>query len=868
VTISVGTKLGFYDVVALLGTGGMGQVWQARDTRLGRDVALKVLHDGFAQDADRLARFRREAQVLASLNHPHIAIIHGFEEEHGVPALVMELVDGPTLTHRITQHPISIDETLDIARQIAEALEAAHEQGIVHRDLKPANIKVRADGTVKVLDFGLAKALAPVAQSSLSGLPTVFHRTNMTEVGAIVGTAGYMSPEQARGKTVDKRSDIWAFGCVLYEMLAGRAAFAGDTVTDTFVAILERQPEWGRLPGTIPSPIRRLLRRCLAKDVRQRLRDIGDALLEIEEALAGISDPAPQSGLPVASRRDVEVQRLTDFIGTKECPVISPDGKMVAFVAMVGGRRQIWIRMLAGGTSLQVTRDTTDHEQPRWTSDSSTLLYYRRAPTANDEGAIWEVSALGGPARRLVSAVGGGDISHDGRWIAVFQSVGPHVELAVFGRDGSLGRCVLSLPPEYLYTSPRWSPDDRFIAFERNSSNGFDMRIEIVSVTGDQRREVARSDWLKGFSWLPDGSGIVYSSSRGSTLLYPPTYNLRSVGRDGQGDCQLTFGDVSYVEPDIRRSDQLVANRMRSQSDVWKFPIGGSPAENTRAAIRITHQTGQARTPSVSPDGTEVVYLSDNGGHGNLWIARTDGAGVRQLTFERNPVVSIGVPMWSPAGDWIVFILTQGGETGLWLIRPDGSGLRQVAQGWYACWSSDGQWLYYTAAREEPRYLERVPVGGGEPEVVRSSSTPGAAVSADGSTVYFVHRLRTEIFGLWGDSEIRRAPAGDGASQVMARISASRVPVSPLLLQVFLSPDGRWLAMPLMDGETTNLWVLPTEEGPLTQLTDFGDRSVLIGRSVSWSADSQYLYAAIAEAETDVLLFDGLIDAVSGPQPY
>jgi WD40-like Beta Propeller Repeat len=224
--------------------------------------------------------------------------------------------------------------------------------------------------------------------------------------------------------------------------------------------------------------------------------------------------------------------------------------------------------------------------------------------------------------------------------------------------------------------------------------------------------------------------------------------------------------------------------------------------------------------------------------------------------------------MWSPAGDWIVFILIQEGQSGLWLIHPDGSGLRQVARrGWYSCWSSDGQWLYYTAAQQDARHLERVPVQGGEPEVVRPTGTPGAAVCADGSTVYFVHPLRSEIFGLWGDSEIRRAPIGDETSEPMARIAASRVPVSPLLLQVFLSPDGQWLAMPLIDGATTNLWVLPTAVGPMKQLTDFGDRSILISRSVSWSADSQYLYAAVAEVETDVLLFDGLINAVNGPRP-
>jgi Tol biopolymer transport system component len=688
----------------------------------------------------------------------------------------------------------------------------------------------------------------------------------MTDVGAILGTAAYMSPEQARGKAVDKRSDIWAFGCVLYEMLVGHATFEGDTVTDTIVAILEREPEWDRLPSSIPSSIRRLLRRCLHKDVRRRLRDIGDARLEIDESLAGTSDPKPWVGMSAAGRGDVEFQRLTDFVGTKECPVLSPDGKMVAFVAMVGSTRQIWIRMLSGGASLQVTRNAGDHEQPRWASDSSTLLYYTRASTAVEEGALWEVSALGGPPRRLVSAIGGGDMSHDGRRIAVFQPAGQHVDLVVVGRDGSPKECVTSLPTEYLYTSPRWSPDDRLIAFERASSIGFDMHLEIVSVVGGERRNVARCDWLKGFSWLPDGSGLLYSSSRGSTLLYPPTFNLRTVGVDGQGDSQLTYGDVSYVEPDSRHSGKLVTSRVRFRSDIWKFPVTGSPAENTRDPVRITRQTGQTQTPSVSPDGTEVVYLSDNGGHGNLWIARTDGTGVRQLTFERDPAVAIGVPMWAPAGNWIVFIVTQEGNTGLWLIHPDGSGLRRVARGWYSCWSSDGRWIYYTPARDGPRCLERVPIDGGEPEVVRSSGTSGAAVTADGSTLYFVHRLRAGIFGLWGDSEIRRAPARDGPSEVMARIPASRIAVSPLMLQVFLSPNGQWIAMPLIDGTTTNLWGLPTTGGPMKQLTDFRDRSIVISRSVSWSADSQYLYAAVAEAETDVLLFEGLIDAVSGRQ--
>ena len=395
---------------------------------------------------------------------------------------------------------------------------------------------------------------------------------------------------------------------------------------------------------------------------------------------------------------------------------------MVAFVAFVGGRRQILIRLLAGGAPLQVTRDDSDHEHPRWAPDSSTLIYYTPSGRPG-EGTIWEISALGGPPRRVASAMGGGDISHDGQRIALVQSSGESVELVAVARNGSRRERVTPLSPAYVYTSPRWSPDDRSIAIQRlNVANRFNVGLEIVQVSGGERREVTRSEWLRGFSWLPDGSGLVYSSSRGSTILYPPVFNLRVVGRDGRGDRQVTFGDLSYVEPDVHQSGKLLVSRIRGQSDVWRFPIGGSAAENTRDAVRITRQTGQAQTPSISPDGTEVVYLSDNGGHGNLWIARTDGSSVRQVTFERDPDVVLGVPMWSPSGDWIVFIVAPSGLSSLWAIRPDGSGLHQlVARGrGGACWSGDGRWVYYTSERDGIACIAKVPAEGGTPILVRS----------------------------------------------------------------------------------------------------------------------------------------------------
>jgi serine/threonine protein kinase len=293
--LTPGTRLGPYEITAQIGAGGMGEVYLARDTNLDRHVAIKILPEAVAQDPERLARFEREAKTLASLNHPNIAIIHGLENADGVRALVMELVEGPTLADRIAQGPIPVDDALPIAKQIAEALEVAHEQGIIHRDLKPSNIKLRPDGTVKVLDFGLAKALEPVAamgrDATLS--PTITSPAMMTGVGVLLGTAAYMSPEQAKGRPADKRSDIWAFGCVFYEMLSGKRAFAGDDVSDTLVGVLRDDPDWSALPMETPARIRQVMRVCLQRNPKQRAQAIGDMRL----ALAGAFDvPVPATG--------------------------------------------------------------------------------------------------------------------------------------------------------------------------------------------------------------------------------------------------------------------------------------------------------------------------------------------------------------------------------------------------------------------------------------------------------------------------------------------------------------------------------------------------------------------------------------------
>ena len=380
--LEVGSRLGHYDVTALIGEGGMGQVYQATDTKLNRQVALKILPEAFATDPDRLARFQREAQVLASLNHPNIAAIHGLEDSEGTKALVLELVEGPTLADRIKQGPIAIDEALPIAKQIAEALEAAHEAGVIHRDLKPANIKVKDDGTVKVLDFGLAKALDPSPDADPSQSPTL--TAAATQMGVIMGTAAYMSPEQAVGQTADRRSDIWSFGVVLFEMLTGQRLFTGETVSHVLASVLKTEPNWEMLPATTSEPLRRVLRRSLAKERKRRLSDVTDALLDLDEATRAPARVVASEGragwrqaLPLATAVSLVVgvlvaaavwsltrpdapqpQSLVRFPITPPGPdvlsvvflgpsvAVSHDGETVVYAAARNGVRQLYRRSL------------------------------------------------------------------------------------------------------------------------------------------------------------------------------------------------------------------------------------------------------------------------------------------------------------------------------------------------------------------------------------------------------------------------------------------------------------------------------------------------------------------------------------------
>ena len=520
--LNPGARLGPYEILSSLGAGGMGEVYRARDTKLKRHVAIKILPSSLAADSDRLARFQREAEVLASLNHPNIAAIYGLEDADGVKALVMELVEGEDVSQRIARGPIPIDEALPIAKQIAEALEAAHEQGIIHRDLKPANIKLRQDGAVKVLDFGLAK-LAHVGPSAgpsdVTASPTITSPAMMTGVGVLLGTAAYMSPEQAKGREADKRSDIWAFGCVLYEMLTGARAFPGDEMMETLASAVRAEPDWHALPAHTPSKIRTLVFRCLQKDMKKRTRDAGDIVIELDEALAApaMSTAARPTTTPILSRRSLllgltalvlggvitgladwrlkpasaaAVNRFTVVLppgqrlaGLAQAAIaFSPDGRRFVYVASAGGPQQLYLREMDSLEGKPIP-GTEGAANPFFSPDGQWVGFFTNS-------RLKKASLSGGRTQELarVTAFGwGGTWGSDGNVIfashgdsglsLVSEAGGPVQTLTKLGQEG-----------ERSHRFPHYLPGGGALLFTVGTGGSWDdARIEVLKVGSRER---------------------------------------------------------------------------------------------------------------------------------------------------------------------------------------------------------------------------------------------------------------------------------------------------------------------------------------------------------------------------------------------
>ena len=703
----IGQSLAHYRVTAALGAGGMGEVYRASDSRLSRDVAIKVLPSEVVNDPDRLARFRREAQVLASLNHPNVGAIYGLEEANGKPFLVLELVEGETLAERIEKGALPLADALEIARQIADGLGAAHEKGIVHRDLKPANVKLTPDGQVKVLDFGLARAYAP--DGAEGSLPSLSHSPTLaaygTQAGVILGTAAYMSPEQARGKSVDKRADIWAFGVILWEMIHGRKLFGGETVSDTLAAVLRADLEWKELPRETPAALERLLRRCLTRDPKARLHDIADARLEIADALAA----KPEQGTPppaaaqrrralvpwtlagvfgiaamglgfVLARQPAERPKLVRFevhpppkadfqlVSNRPGPaVVSPDGRSLVFAAVSNGQTRLYVRGL-DETEARPLGGTEDAQYPFWSPDSRAIGFFA-------EDKLKRVDATGGAPLTLCKAPLGKGGSWSSEGVIVFAPDSASV-LQRVAQGGGEPVAVTSLDAarkDDSHRHPRFLPDGRHFLYLARNPGG--------SQRGDNAVMLGSLDGGTGKLLMRSAAAAEYAAGQ---LLFLRERTLMAQGFDArrlalEGEPVMLADDVRLLGGAAAQAmvsasgDVLVLQRGQVGSDrklVWRDRAGkalgtlGDPA-------RYLFQA------ALSPlgDAAAVTVLDSTSGNPDVWtydLAR----GLRsRFTFDSRSDLSA---LFSPDGKDVVFFSQREAKPGLYRKPFGGAGVEEL----------------------------------------------------------------------------------------------------------------------------------------------------------------------------------------------
>ena len=712
----VGQQLGSYKIVSLLGSGGMGEVYQAHDTKLGRDVAIKVLPPDVVHDADRLARFQREARMLAALNHPNIATIYGLEQSDDVRYLVMELVAGQTLAERVSGGELKIKESLNVAAQIAQAIEAAHEKGVIHRDLKPANVKVTPAGRVKVLDFGLAKAYSGDGEQDLSNSATL--TTLATEEGIILGTPAYMSPEQARGKAVDKRTDIWAFGCVLYEMLAGKRAFRGETISDTIAAVLECEPGWHELPPATPAKIGDLLRRCLQKDSQRRLRDIGDARIEIEEALAApaIAEPTAATRSILASWRGtlpwgvafvvlVAVGSVVILNRKSSSPInsarvsriaitlppsqplaglelgsalaLSPDGTRLVYAAHQGGGQQLYLRSLED-LEAQPIPGTAGAVQPFFSPDGKWLGFFA-------DGKLKKISVSGGEAISLADAVDPRGASWGSQRIIIFAPTRNSPLQKVSDAGGTSQPLTRFVKEEDSHRWPEFLPSGEAVLFAafRGGSNWSNAQISVQSVGSGERRDLVQGGTHPRYA--PSGH-VVYA--QGGTLMAAPfdSQRLAVTGASvpvQEGVLQSTFSGAAQYSFSVTGALVYVPASVQATQRRLVWVSRGGVEQPVAAPARAY------RGPRLSPNGQEVAVAVE-GQETQVWLYNLSRDTLTRLTFQGSTNYN---PNWTRDGKRIAF--TSVGQ-GLRWQASDGSGGSEVLSelgGYPNSWSPNGQLL-------------------------------------------------------------------------------------------------------------------------------------------------------------------------------
>jgi serine/threonine-protein kinase len=793
--LTPGTQLGTYEVIGELGAGGMGEVYRARDTTLRRDVAIKLVNPALCGSDDSRARLRREARALAALNHPHVATVHELAEFEGFCGLVMELVDGETLAEVIALRPPPVAEVIRIAAQVAAALDAAHERGIVHRDLKPANIKITADGSAKVLDFGLAKIETVEADSNTAVLNT----TMVTGTGVVIGTVSYMSPEQARGAAVDRRTDIWAFGCVLFEMLTGRRAFDGPSTTDTLVRILEHEPNWSLLPTNTPPPVTRLLRRCLEKDVRRRLRDAGDARLELEDvvspeatadagaplrvrraerrSLAAIVALAAGAGAlvmalvvgrdapePAAEVRFAVTLPADERLGATDFPAIaiSPDGRAIAYVAARGGSTQLMVRRL-NATEAVALPGTANAVTPFFSPDSQWIAFFA-------DGSLKKVPIAGGPPLTICDADTGfgGSWTPDGTIVFADTTGSPLSRVSANGGPASRATRLDAERGEFSHRWPEVLPDGKTLLFTVGTVGEWDEAEIVAQSLANGERVIV----LKG------GTHPHYLAS--GHLLYTHAAAVWIAPFDAEQ--MQTTGPAARVLEGVEASVDGAANFAVSRSGTVVY-VSSLPEGASRRLIVVdgADQTPLAApprayvTPRVSPNGRRMlVGVADQADH--IWLYDVPTSALKQLTFD----ASNRGPIWTPDGERVTFSSNRNGALNLFVApvenmaaaeRLTTSDHVQLA----GSWAPDGSVLAFVEYRpgsgRDIWLLRR----GTAPEPWAQSPFDESAprFSPDGHWIAYVSNesSRAEVFvrGLSADASRRQVSTNGGTEPVWAR---------------------------------------------------------------------------------------------------
>jgi serine/threonine-protein kinase len=783
----IGKRIVHYEVQEKLGAGGMGEVWRARDSKLGRDVALKVLPEHLAADAERMARFQREAQVLASLNHANIGAIYGLESADGVQCLVLELVRGETLADRIERGPVPLDESLHIARQIADAMEAAHDQGVTHRDLKPGNVMITPDGSVKVLDFGLAKAFeADTGPENLSMSPTITARNTMA--GVILGTAGYMSPEQAKGKQVDRRADIWAFGIVLFEMLAGRQAFTGETASEVLAAVMMREIEWDQLPKDLPAPIVRVLRRCLEKDPRRRLRDIGEARLMIEDyiadpaaaeaALAPLAEPRAQASAsrwpwlvagalaviaalvawapwktPAAPPRvmefDVELSPEPLFSGYGGAAVLSRQGDRIAF-ATDGEARMLFVRDLSDPVPREIAGTELAYHQ-FFNPVGDWIGFFTRTE-------LKKVSIRGGAPLVLAPVA----LNRGGTWTdngSIIYAPNPSSPLMMIPEGGGEARAITELDSTAGETSHRWPhviPGHGVVLFTvfNNAPGLVQGRIEALDLDSGKRKLLHHGGTDPRY--IPTGH-ILYVYEQ---TLFALPFDVKKLEVTGTPvplieslRASPTEGAAQY---DVAMNGTMIGMFGEAvsaqQTELVRIPLNGGRED-------VLIEPMDLYSPAVAPDGRRVAYSVGSFALADVWVLDLERGTRTRLTFaEGTPDWH---PVWSPDGKFIAYSSSEGGTSGsqLHIKAADGSGSQKRLS-------------------EQPNLQA--------PE----QWTP------DGSTLIFSHN----VAGNWG---VWKTSATDLAEHEVI-LDTPAFEASPRL-----SPDGRWMAYQSGESGRSEVYVRP-----------------------------------------------------------